>query len=215
MPIRLSRRSILKRTAAAGAATSLPAGVFAQAAAAGEPYSNLTPLEAQTLEAFVDRLIPGDANGPGALEAGAVHYIDRALGSALAASRPSYTAGLIALNRLARDSDGESFADLAADRQDALLATLEQDAAPLQSDATDYPLTPADFFALVRQHTIEGTFCDPHYGGNRDFVGWTMIGYPGVRLAVSPADQTMDSTPPLSGVSAYDLPMFDDPSDDA
>lgn len=215
MPIRLSRRSILKRTVAAGAATSLPTGVFAQVAAAGEPYSTLTPLEAQTLEAFVDRLIPSDANGPGALESGAVHYIDRALGSALAANRAGYTAGLAALNRLARDSDGESFADLAADRQDALLATIEQDAASLQSDVTDYPLTPAGFFALVRQHTIEGTFCDPYYGGNRDFVGWTMIGYPGVRLAVSPADQTMDSTPPPSGVSAYDLPMFDDPSDDA
>ena len=34
---------------------------------------------------------------------------------------------------------------------------------------------------LVRAHTIQGTFCDPYYGGNANFVGWDLIGYPGVR----------------------------------
>ena len=33
-------------------------------------------------------------------------------------------------------------------------------------------------------HTIQGTFGDPYYGGNANFVGWDLIGYPGVRLAV-------------------------------
>ena len=42
----------------------------------------------------------------------------------------------------------------------------------------------ATFFTLVRSHTIQGTFCDPYYGGNADFVGWDLIGYPGLRMAV-------------------------------
>ena len=51
------------------------------------------------------------------------------------------------------------------------------------------------FFALVRTHTIQGTFCDPAYGGNANFVGWDLIGYPGVRLNVTAADQRMAQTP--------------------
>lgn len=215
MPIRLSRRSILKRTAAVGAATALSGRALAQASAAGEPYANLTPSEGRTLEAIVSRLIPSDENGPGALEAGAVQYIDRALGSALASSRASYQAGLAALDSLAREANGDSFAALGAEAQDALLVAIERDAAPLQSDITDFPLSPADFFALVREHTLEGTFCDPYYGGNQDFIGWIMVAYPGVRVAVTAADQAMDAKPASTGISAYDLPIFDDPGDDA
>ena len=47
----------------------------------------------------------------------------------------------------------------------------------------------ATFFALVRTHTLQGTFSDPYYGGNVNFVGWDMVGYPGVRVAVT-ADGT-------------------------
>ena len=54
------------------------------AARAREAYETLTATEADTLEAIVARLIPTDANGPGAIEARAAHYIDRALGGALA-----------------------------------------------------------------------------------------------------------------------------------
>jgi gluconate 2-dehydrogenase gamma chain len=37
------------------------------------------------------------------------------------------------------------------------------------------------FFDLVLQNTMEGFFADPVYGGNRDMVGWKMIGFPGTR----------------------------------
>ena len=65
------------------------------------------------------------------------------------------------------------------------------------------------FFSLVRDHTLQGTFGDPYYGGNAGFVGWDLIGYPGVRLSVGQAQQAMD--PHLSKVrmSAYDFSMFD------
>ena len=35
----------------------------------------------------------------------------------------------------------------------------------------------------MRTHTIEGMFCDPMHGGNRDMIGWQLIGFPGPRMS--------------------------------
>lgn len=37
----------------------------------------------------------------------------------------------------------------------------------------------ADFLAVVRMHTIVGFLADPVHGGNRDYAGWKVAGYPG------------------------------------
>ena len=71
----------------------------------------------------------------------------------------------------------------APERQDELLTELEQ------NRATGFTPSSAAFFELVLGHTLEGTFGDPHYGGNQDFVGWELIGYPGLRLAVTAEQQ--------------------------
>ena len=198
----LSRREVLKRAAAVGAASAVPAHVLTQRAAQ-EPYANLRAAEAQTLEAIVARLIPSDANGPGALEAGAARYIDRALGDALAASRNAYTSGLAALDAYSQSSAGKRFAELEPSRQDAVLRDLERNV------ATGFTPSAAAFFELVLGHTLEGTFSDPRYGGNRDFVGWELLGYPGLRLAVAAEEQRMTAELRMNRVSAYDLPMFE------
>jgi len=54
-------------------------------------------------------------------------------------------------------------------------------------------LTPnsSTFFNLLRAHAIQGTFCDPYYGGNANFVGWDLIRYPGVRISVAAQEQRM------------------------
>ncbi|MGD8325179.1 MAG: gluconate 2-dehydrogenase subunit 3 family protein [Gammaproteobacteria bacterium] len=205
----LSRRSVLKRLSAVGAAASLPRRVISQTQRTGEPYENLSPSEAETLEAMVGRLIPSDENGPGALEAGAVRYIDRGFADALAASRDIYTAGLSAIDDYARRAYGNRFAELDENQQDAILESLENDAPARTEDATAFPPNAGSFFDLVLQHTLEGTFGDPYYGGNDDFIGWAMLGYPGLRLGVGPADQALDATPVPTRISAYDLPMFD------
>ena len=91
----ISRRDLLKRAAAVGGAAVVPRSAEAFALRDGpaeasalprEPLENLTAAEADILDAVVARLIPTDANGPGATEARAAHYIDRALGGALAPS---------------------------------------------------------------------------------------------------------------------------------
>ena len=202
MPRHWSRRDMLRRGAALGAITTIPAGVLAQAARS-EPYANFTATEAAVLEAVVARLIPSDAIGPGALEAGAARYIDGALGTALAAQRPAYVAGLAALDTYARSAAGRSFVELAPEQQDAVLTDLEQ------NRATGFSPTSAAFFELVLGHTLEGTFGDPHYGGNRDFIGWELLGYPGLRLAVTAEQQRMNAALEPSFRSAYDSAMFD------
>ena len=42
------------------------------------------------------------------------------------------------------------------------------------------------FFTLFLQNTIEGFFSDPIYGGNRDMVGWKLLGFPGARYDYRP-----------------------------
>jgi gluconate 2-dehydrogenase gamma chain len=192
---------MLRRTAAASAISAVPVGILAQPVA--EPYRNLSEAEARTLEAIVARLIPSDDGDPGALEAGAAHYIDRALGDALAAYREAYTAGLAAVERYAQLAAGKPFTQLDASARDAVLGDMERNA------ATGFTPSAAAFFELVLGHTLEGTFGDPYYGGNREFVGWEMLGYPGLRLSVTAEEQRMNAAAQFTRLSAYDLPMFE------
>jgi gluconate 2-dehydrogenase gamma chain len=74
------------------------------AAAPLEALETLTAAEADTLEAIVARLIPSDENGPGAKEARAAHYIDRALSGPLRSSREAYAAGLAAIDAYAQST---------------------------------------------------------------------------------------------------------------
>jgi len=227
----ISRRDLLKRAAAVGAAGAIaghadaegrPSVAGAAEAAPSTPEAfalqaprraaleNLTASEMDLLEAIVARLIPTDANGPGATEARAAHYIDRELGGALASSRPAYTAGLAALDRYARASRGAAFTQLSKVDQDSLLIDVETGA------ATGFTGSSAQFFALLLNHTHQGTFGDPYYGGNANFVGWDLIGYPGVRTNVTAADQQRLEKHDLkpNHRSAYDYESFTKASED-
>jgi gluconate 2-dehydrogenase gamma chain len=208
-PREVSRRDLFK-TVGAGAAAAvagapLPASpAVAQAYPAAAPQlealETLTAAEADILEAICARLIPSDENGPGAAEARAAHYIDRALTGPLRTSRDAYAAGLAATDAYAQASNGAAFVKLSPRDQDAVLTDMENNAAGFMPNA-------AAFFALVRTHTIQGTFCDPYYGGNANFVGWDLIGYPGLRMAVGPDEQRMGA-PKAVRRSAYEEAMF-------
>jgi len=200
-----SRREMLRRAAAAGAATAVPRAALAQLAADGAQTvpETLAEPEYRILQAIVARLVPSDVNGPGALEAGAAHYIDRALADALAVWLETYVAGLRAIDAHARAAAGGAFAALEPAAQDSILEDLERDA------LDGFTPNAAAFFELLLTHTVEGTFSDPYYGGNRDFIGWDLLGYPGIRLAVGPAEQRLSVPPDPTRLSAYDFPMFE------
>ena len=59
-------------------------------------------------------------------------------------------------------------------QQDEILKALEQGEVELPS------LSSKLFFDLLWRNTEEGFFADPLYGGNKDKVGWKLIGFPGV-----------------------------------
>jgi gluconate 2-dehydrogenase gamma chain len=204
-PHGLSRRKWLKDAGLAGAAAVAPVTALAQGpptAPWGDPLETLTLVEAEILEAITARLIPTDDRGPGAREARAARYIDRALGGALAASLGAYREGLAAIDRHARTARGPRLVELAPRDQDAVLTDLEQ------GKVSGFTPNSTAFFTLVRTHTIQGTFGDPYYGGNANFVGWDLLGYPGLRLAVAESDQRFDPGLPPSHISAYDMGMF-------
>lgn len=211
VPRNIARREMMKRVGAgvAGAAVAVPttqvvttAHAQTRAAPPREALETLTAAESDALEAMCARIIPTDDNGPGAAEARAAHYIDRALTGPLASSKPAYVTGLAALDAYALSSRGAIFAKLNARDQDALLTELEKNA------ATGFRPNSAAFFNMVRNHTIQGTFSDPYYGGNANFVGWDLIGYPGIRMAVAPSEQSMSRPPKVVRKSAYDEAMF-------
>jgi gluconate 2-dehydrogenase gamma chain len=176
------------------------------AAQAREPLQALTAAEADLLDAIVARLIPSDANGPGAREANAARYIDRALAGALNASREAYRVGLAALDRYSRSSRGRAFTELSPTEQDSVLIDVETGAAT--GSGAGFQGSSGQFFALVRTHTWQGTFGDPYYGGNANFVGWDLLGYPGVRTYVAPDEQRMNVVVTPVRKSAYDDAMF-------
>jgi gluconate 2-dehydrogenase gamma chain len=218
-PRDLSRRNLFKQVAGVAAAISgtvvVPGTAEAQApvvaakleaprpdAPRREALETLTAAEADTLEAIVARLIPSDENGPGAAEARAAHYIDRALVGPLRGSRAAYAAGLAAIDDFARSVKGAEFVKLAAKDQDAVLTDMEKNV------ATGFTPNAAAFFNLVRTHTIQGTFCDPYYGGNANFVGWDLLGYPGIRMVVTADEQRMATRAKPVRQSAYDDATF-------
>jgi gluconate 2-dehydrogenase gamma chain len=216
----VSRRDLLKRAGMAGAAMTIPltpvsghdsaaaapiepvAASALQAAVRREPVENLTAAEADVLEEICALIIPTDASGPGAREARAAHFIDRALGGALASSKPAYTAGFAAFDRYCRSSRGKPFLELSDRDKESVLIDVETGA------ATGFQGSSAAFFGMVRTHTLQGTFGDPFYGGNANFVGWDLIGYPGVRTNVSAEDQRLGAKLTPNHKSAYDTAMF-------
>ena len=167
------------------------------------------------------RIIPTD-DQPGAREAGTIDFLDRYLSDVdLVYARPNgsgfeqlagmrreawqkrievvrgkYLAGIEELDHKSTTRFGAAFADLDADQQDQILASLErperdreEQFETAQATAAFAPVEPAiqqtsaeidlGFFPLLTLHTRQGFYADPIYGGNRDRVGWKLIGFDG------------------------------------
>ena len=124
------------------------------------------------LEALLDTIIPPD-DYPGAVEAGVCDYLLRQLiGGDLAELLPTYQRWLSDLDAEARAGWGKSFAELNMVESTSLLERVETGEV-----AADWSLQPAPFFRQIVEHCAEGYYSDPANGGNRDGIGWRMIGY--------------------------------------
>jgi len=138
---------------------------------------------AATVAAFAERLMPGAPGKPGAHDANVLNYIDLALAGAYAEQQDFYRRGLAQLDAYCRKAHGQPFVKLSAARQDEVIGALEQG----KASEFEFPTAQA-FFNTLRTHTMEGMFADPVYGGNKDFSGWKLVGFPGTQLYYTPAD---------------------------
>jgi gluconate 2-dehydrogenase gamma chain len=151
-----------------------------QALAISDGAKSLDDQQLTTLKAVLERLIPSDESGPGAREAKVWRYIDHALAHDLSPAKRIYTDNLPALDRYASGRHGADFAKLPAAQQDDVLRDVES------GNAAGFKPDSATFFASVLAHAQQGMFGDPVYGGNADFAGWDLIGFPGI-YAIVPA----------------------------
>lgn len=203
----LSRRNFFRTAGAVAALPAAALGQTAEAPAAEAARPGALPEgmlffftepEAAFVRAAVDRLIPPDEEWPGAAWAGVVTYIDRQLAGAYGSGARLYLEGpwdtgvpqqgyqlrytpaqlyRVAIEEIRRHVTGRfggmEFWELGPDAQDGVLKDLEAGRIELPS------LPGPAFFETLLANTIEGFFADPAYGGNRDMVGWRMIGFPG------------------------------------
>jgi gluconate 2-dehydrogenase gamma chain len=139
----------------------------------------LTAVEKKTLAAIADRIFP-KTETPGAVEIGAVDYIEIALKGDYAALVSLYRAGLRAVNRQAKKKFAGGFAVLTEEQKDTVLKDFESDRVPGFKKA-------GEFFEAVKYHVFEGVFCEPHYGGNKDMIGWRLVDFPGQQFGYSDA----------------------------
>ena len=158
-----------------------------------------TTAEHAFVEAAVARIIPAGELGPGAKEAGVAVFIDSQLAGPFGRAETWYMQGpfregveqqgyqlkltpaqlyraaIRDFDAYAKDKHGKAFAELDAATQDGLLEALDKDELKLPNVAG------RTFFEMLLQNTMEGFLADPMYGGNRDFIGWKLIGFPGPR----------------------------------
>jgi gluconate 2-dehydrogenase gamma chain len=154
--------------------------------------------DAAIIAAFVERLMPSAPGKPGAHDAGVLNYIDLALAGAYSDLQDFYRRGLAQLDAYCRKTHNEPFVRLDAARQDEVIRAMEE------GKAAEFVWpTAQEFFNTVRTHTMEGMFADPIYGGNKDYVGWKLVGFPGAQPIFTRTDMESKQAfnrAPITGV---------------
>ena len=147
------------------------------------PLRFFTEDEALIVAAAASRIFPSDDSGPGAKEAGVVIYIDRQLAGPYGRDRYRYAQGPFE-EAAAREFGYQGKTTPAETYREGLRGLKGFDRlSPEEQDQQLRKIESSHFFALLRQNTIEGMFCDPMHGGNVDMVGWQLVGFPGPRMS--------------------------------
>lgn len=110
--------------------------------------------------------------------------------------------GIYGMEEYARQVYGRGFVQLAPEEQDRVLSDMENGVPETFGGASivSSPAVPAPnggeaieqaaqaqvgakaFFDLLLTYTVAGFFADPVHGGNREMVGWKLIGFPGAQM---------------------------------
>ncbi len=176
-----SRRVFVQRLAFVGGGTVLLGGckddkkvdAGAAAAVARKPpptttHQTFTNEEWDIVSAAAERVLPKD-DDPGALEANVPEYIDRILQTPqLEKMKRDFVPGVAALDRRANRMFRQGFAACTPAQQDELLTLFKN--SPEKSGEKAW-------YEILVVLTLEGFLGDPSYGGNKDKVGWALVGF--------------------------------------
>jgi gluconate 2-dehydrogenase gamma chain len=167
---------------------------------AGTP-TVFTADERAFVAAAIDRLLPADDHGPGGIAAEVPRYIDVQLAGPWGRGDNRYVAGAVrsgpvtlgnqsvtsravfyreSIAALRHLPAGAGFTNADASARDAFLRSLQQ------GEHDTKQLQGSMFFAALLEDALAGFMSDPSYGGNAGFIGWKLIGYPGVRYDWTP-----------------------------
>jgi len=206
--LKVARREFLSGVGVAGAAAALaPASPAAAQSPPPQPtaapqaagYTYFKPTEVQFIEAVVDHMVPKDELTPSGTDIGIATFIDRALagswgkGDRLYMQGPwgkgtpnqgyqlpltpaaLYRAAIAGSNAYCRKTFGQTFDKCTTEQKETFLKDLQ--AGKITFDGG---LPGRTFFGVLYENVMEGMFADPIYGGNKDKIGWKMLGFPGV-----------------------------------
>jgi gluconate 2-dehydrogenase alpha chain len=145
----------------------------------------LSPEEVEILSTLMDGMFPADDLGPGALEIGVVDYLLKAFAGPYAHLITVYRDSLAGLDAAAHRAHGRRFAEVTIEQRDAIIDRLSRGELEEVRDRK--------FFDLAWQHLREGLFGDPIHGGNRQMLGWRLIGFPGAQFGYTAEEQQLDA----------------------
>jgi gluconate 2-dehydrogenase gamma chain len=162
------------------------------------PLLVLNEREALTVDAIASRIFPSDEQGGGGHEAEAVVYIDRTLEGHSRHLQALYRDSLRQLDDYCSSQFGGPFAGLSEAQQEEVLGQLDsrtaafgelgreaEDPGASKGEGGGPPPSLRTFFDVIWEHTVQGMFGDPVYGGNKDGVGWKLLGFPGAQWSYS------------------------------
>ena len=128
----------------------------------GQPLLFFTPQQAADYEAFASQVFPTD-DTPGAKEANVVRFADYALSQIEPQNKADFTKALQALHDQAQkvNPQSSSFVALTSAQQIEAMKAMEK----------------TGHFGILKFYTLAGFLGDPADGGNKDKVGWKLIGF--------------------------------------
>lgn len=156
------------------------------AAAAGDKFTFLTPEEAADVRAFAAQVIPTD-DTPGATESNVVYFIDNVLTKYEPEHQADFRKAVQDLNTVVEEENPsvKRFSALTSDKQVEAMRAFEDEAKGGQRGRRGRSAN-AGGFQMLRAFTVAGFLADPALGGNKDMVGWQLIGFDGAGMHEPP-----------------------------
>lgn len=126
-----------------------------------QDYQFLNPHQAASLDAISAQLIP-TTDTPGAREAGVVNFFDQALSSHAGFAVQPLDGWIADLDKVAAEQQADTAFHQLSDEQQQQILTAQENTGP---------------FGLMRFLTLVGMFAMSRYGGNKDNIGWQLLGF--------------------------------------